>query len=239
MGRAWLAGTTTDVARREDEDGRSRPTSSSSRSLDELSLGAWHARRRSTRRYFPSGRFVFVVFGGRRESIRLRTDRALVTRQSRGMRGRCPDVTLRPGCARRTEGSVIRARETRARGDRGPNGGFGRRSAVRAPNGSAFETFETFETFAPGATASVAGSVTGTSGVAFAEGSRETRTASLKQTTRSPFETRPRRRRDLVATYAIDHDDVVGLNYVNPLCADGRLAMEARRVVKRRARDAR
>jgi len=37
----------------------------------------------------------------------------------------------------------------------------------------------------------------------------------------------------LVLTYEIKHDDVVGLNYANALCLDGRLAVEAKKVTKR------
>ena len=117
----------------------------------------------------------------------------------------------------------------RACGDRGPNGGggFSRRSAVPSPTLAA-----PFETFEPGATASVATEQVATERVAFAEGSRET-ASSRNHTTRRRSKHVFRERRDHVTTYAVDHDDVVGLNYVNPLCADGRLAMEARRVVKR------
>ena len=205
--------------------------------LTSLALGPWHARHVSTRLYFPSGRFVFVVTRRRRAEKASAFERTaeLVTRHV--ARRLHVDVPMSPFDPDARGGPRVQSSERakRARGDRGPNGGFGHRSAVPSPNVSAFETFETFEHFAPGATASVAGSVTGTSGVAFAEGSRETRTASLKRnhTTSRRWKRSPRRRRDLVTTYAIDHDDVVGLNYVNPLCADGRLAMEARRVVKR------
>ena len=208
--------------------------------LTSLALGPWHARHVSTRLYFPSGRFVFVVTRRRRAEKASAFERTaeLVTRHvARRLHVDVPTSPFDPD-ARGGPRVQSSERAKRAHGDRGPNGGFGRRSAVPSPNSpnvSAFETFETFETFAPGATASVAGSVTGTSGVAFAEGSRETRTASLKRNHATSRRSKhsPRRRRDLVATYAIDHDDVVGLNYVNPLCADGRLAMEARRVVKR------
>ena len=206
--------------------------------LTSLALGPWHARHVSTRLYFPSGRFVFVVTRRRRAEKASAFERTaeLVTRHV--ARRLHVDVPMSPFDPDARGGPRVQSSERakRARGDRGPNGGFGHRSAVPSPNVSAFAPFETFETFAPGATASVAGSVTGTSGVAFAEGSRETRTASLKRnhtTSRRSKHSPVSRCRDRVTTYAIDHDDVVGLNYVNPLCADGRLAMEARRVVKR------
>ena len=58
------------------------------------------------------------------------------------------------------------------------------------------------------------------------------RTESLKK--RPPSRTKKTRpRRALVLTYEIEHDDIVGLNYVNQLCLDGRLAIETRKVTKR------
>lgn len=210
-------------AHSEDEDGDFELESFP---LTSLALGPWHARHVSLRLYFPSGRFVFVVVRRRRAAKATAFSRTaeLVTRHV--ARRLHVDVPMSPfdpdarGGPRRTS--------KRACGDRGPNGGggFSRRSAVPSPTLAA-----PFETFEPGATASVATERFATERVAFAEGSRET-ASSRNHTTRRRSK-HERRCRDHVMTYTVDHDDVVGLNYVNPLCADGRLAMEARRVVKR------
>ena len=213
-------------AHSEDEDGDFERMESFP--LTSLALGPWHARHVSLRLYFPTGRFVFVVVRRRRAEKASAFGRTaeLVTRHV--ARRLHVDVPMSP-FASDARGGL--GKPKRACGDRGPNGGFNDRSAVPSPTRAA-----PFETFEPRATASVAGSVAGTSGVAFAEGSRsrsrETASLARNHTTRRRSK-HVFRTRDHVTTYAVDHDDVVGLNYVNPLCADGRLAMEARRVVKR------
>jgi len=210
----------------EDEDGDNE-TRMESFPLTSLALGPWHARHVSLRLYFPSGRFVFVVVRRRRAEKASAFGRTaeLVTRHV--ARRLHVDVPMSPFASDARGGP--RRTSKRACGDRGPNGGggFSRRSAVPSPTLAA-----PFETFEPGATASVATEQVATERVAFAEGSRET-ASSRNHTTRRRSKHVFRERRDHVTTYAVEHDDVVGLNYVNPLCADGRLAMEARRVVKR------
>ena len=214
-------------AHSEDEDGDNE-TRMESFPLTSLALGPWHARHVSTRLYFPSGRFVFVVTRRRRAEKASAFGRTaeLVTRHV--ARRLHVDVPMSPFASGHRRGGSGKPNK-RACGDRGPNGGggFSRRSAVPSPTLAA-----PFETFEPGATASVATEQVATERVAFAEGSRET-ASSRNHTTRRRSKHVFRERRDHVTTYAVDHDDVVGLNYVNPLCADGRLAMEARRVVKR------
>lgn len=216
----------TSGAHSEDEDGDFELESFP---LTSLALGPWHARHVSTRLYFPSGRFVFVVTRRRRavKASAFGRTAELVTRHvARRLHVDVPMSPFASGHRRGESGKPIK----RACGDRGPNGGggFSRRSAVPSPTLAA-----PFETFEPGATASVATEQVATERVAFAEGSRETASLARNHTTRRRSKHAFRERRDHVTTYAVDHDDVVGLNYVNPLCADGRLAMEARRVVKR------
>ena len=65
----------------------------------------------------------------------------------------------------------------------------------------------------------------------FAEGARgdvSARAARLRRRRGKDDARAPR-----VLTYAIEHDDVCGVNYLNPLCVDGRLVIETRRVTKR------
>jgi hypothetical protein len=149
-------------AHSEDEDGDFERMESFP--LTSLALGPWHARHVSVRLYFPSGRFVFVVVRRRRAEKASAFGRTaeLVTRHV--ARRLHVDVPMSPFAS---DARGESGKPKRACGDPSvTNGGFDDRSAVPSPTRAA-----PFETFAPRASQrkpSVAGSVAGTSGVAFA-----------------------------------------------------------------------
>ena len=178
--------------------------------LTRLSLGMWKARSHGGLRAGSRPR-AFRVRGIPPQTRRPDPRRARVRARQPAARQTSPDfgplVPVRPRRrirARRGAGpGTGSAPETRRARAAPVPDGVGARDAPRASTDDAPWSATTAAAFTPGAS----------SGGAHASGSRAAQ--------------------HVVLTYEITHEDVVGLDYVNPLCVDGRIAIEARRVTKR------
>jgi hypothetical protein len=209
----------TSGARSEDEDGDFELESFP---LTSLALGPWHARAHvSLRLAFGSGRLVFVVvrrLRAKKASAFGRTAELVTRHVARRLRVDVPMSPFDP---------EARGRRMSKGGERATKTSYGENDEDEDANADVSDDERVF--FAKqNETAS-----------SFAERARDDvsvlnslRKERLKK--RPPPSTRKTRpRRALVLTYEIDHDDIVGLNYVNQLCLDGRLAIETRKVTKR------
>ena len=209
----------TSGARSEDEDGDFELESFP---LTSLALGPWHARAHvSLRLAFGSGRLVFVVvrrLRAKKASAFGRTAELVTRHVARRLRVDVPMSPFDP---------EARGRRMSKGGERATKKSYGENDEDEDANEAVSDDERVF--FAKqNETAS-----------SFAERARydvsvlnSLRKERLKK--RQPPSTRKTRpRRALVLTYEIDHDDIVGLNYVNQLCLDGRLAIETRKVTKR------
>ena len=177
--------------------------------LTRLSLGMWKARSHGgLRAVLGRERFVFVVFRRRRAvpTLAARASELVSQQLGRRLQISVPSSPFDLGDATaRGAAPVPDGVGTRdaTRGAAPVPDGVGARDAPRASTDDAPWSATTAAAFTPGAS----------SGGAHASGSRAAQ--------------------HVVLTYEITHEDVVGLDYVNPLCVDGRIAIEARRVTKR------
>ena len=184
--------------------------------LTQLSLGVWHAKTHvGLRIVFATGRFVFVVVR-RRRVLKPGTFVRTVERVKRTVKRHFDlDMPLSP--------FSVNGRTRTGREDvRGVVTGAGTSSArIEKENENA--------------TTSAAENTS----VRFVQGTSAADPKTMTHPTRRASTGKHNTRREsthdtkLVLTYEIKHDDVVGLNYANALCLDGRLAVEAKKVTKR------
>ena len=213
----------TSGARSEDEDGDFELESFP---LTSLALGPWHARAHvSLRLAFGPGRFVFVVvrrLRAKKASAFGRTAELVTRHVARRLRVDVPMSPFDPEArGRRMSKGGERARRSRGKNDEDPSDDDANENVSDDESVFFAKPRETASSFAEGASDDVSAL-------------DSLRTESLKKRPPSRTKkTRPRMARALVLTYEIDHDDIVGLNYVNQLCLDGRLAIETRKVTKR------
>lgn len=211
----------TSGARSEDEDGDFELESFP---LTSLALGPWHARAHvSLRLAFGPGRFVFVVvrrLRAKKASAFGRTAELVTRHVARRLRVDVPMSPFDPEArGRRMSKGGERARRSRGKNDEDPSDDDANENVSDVESVFFAKPRETASSFAEGVSDDVSAL-------------DSLRSESLKK--RPPSRTKKTRpRRALVLTYEIDHDDIVGLNYVNQLCLDGRLAIETRKVTKR------
>ena len=195
--------------------------------LTSLSLGMWKARSHGgLRAVLGRERFVFVVFRRRRAVPTLAARASELVSQQLGRHLQIPVPSSPFDLGDASTRRASRAFDA-ALGDadtpRSPRG------ATPAPDVPATPPIGTRD--APRASTAAAddddapSSATTTTTTAFTPGAASAGAPAHASGFRAA--------QHVVLTYEITFEDVVGLDYINPLCFDGRVAIEARRVTKR------